>query len=345
MTEPASGSEYAVYVREQIQSLTEALTRVMFGDFNTVAQVKAPDDAFGYLCVMVNVAINAARNAQGELRLANAQLSAANERLQDTVARQKRAEEEIRRLNENLERLVDQRTVELKEAIKELEAFSYSVSHDLRAPLRSIDGFSQLLLKDHAAALDDKGKDYLQRVRAAAQRMAALIDDLLQLSRVGRAELRRARVDLSAMARSIIAELSRNDPQRRVEVAIQDALVADADPSLLRVVCDNLLGNAWKFTSKVAAPKIELNVSEEGGETVYRVRDNGAGFDMAYVHRLFGPFQRLHSDVEFPGTGIGLATVQRIIARHGGRVWAEGAVGRGASFWFTLPAPTHAGAP
>jgi light-regulated signal transduction histidine kinase (bacteriophytochrome) len=226
---------------------------------------------------------------------------------------------------------------ELERKNKELEAFSYSVSHDLRAPLRSIDGFSQALLEDYADRLDETGQGHLRRVRAAAQRMGELIDDLLQLSRVSRAELTREPVSLSALARTIADELRRKEPARRVSFTIPDALVAEADSRLMRVVLDNLLGNAWKFASKTAEARIELGAAERDGEIVYRVEDNGAGFDMAHAHKLFSPFQRLHSEAAFPGTGIGLATVYRIVDRHGGRVWAEGAVGRGARIFFTLP--------
>jgi len=226
-------------------------------------------------------------------------------------------------------------------ANRELEAFSYSVSHDLRAPLRSIDGFSQALLEDHCAHLDDRGQDYLRRLSAAAQRMGVLIDDLLQLSRVGRAEIRREHVDVSSLAQSIVAELGSD--ARRIDIGIQDGLEADADANLLKIVLDNLLGNACKFTKHVERPHIELAAVDDGHERVFRVRDNGAGFDMKYVGQLFAPFQRLHTEKEFPGTGIGLATVRRIITRHGGRVWAEGAVGQGATFFFTLP-PNGSGA-
>lgn len=233
--------------------------------------------------------------------------------------------------------------VELERKNKELEAFSYSVSHDLRAPLRSIDGFSQALLEDYADRLDARGEDYLRRVRAAAQTMGELIDDLLQLSRVGRADLRREAVDLSAIARTVLAELGRSDPERRVSVAVAEGLAAEGDFRLLRVVLDNLLGNAWKFTARVAEPRIEVGTIA-GGETFF-VRDNGAGFDMAYADKLFAPFQRLHGAHEFPGTGIGLATVHRIVDRHGGRVWAESAVGQGATFCFTLSATPPGGPP
>ncbi|HEV8582805.1 MAG TPA: response regulator [Thermoanaerobaculia bacterium] len=231
---------------------------------------------------------------------------------------------------------------ELERKNKELEAFSYSVSHDLRAPLRSIDGFSQALLEDYMERLDDKGKDYLRRVRTAAQRMSELIDDLLQLSRLGRAELKRERIDLADIAHLIAADLRKNDPRRQATILVEEGLWAEADSRLIRVALENLLGNAWKFTAQVEAPKIELGTTP-GGEAFF-VRDNGAGFDMAYVGKLFGPFQRLHAEAEFPGTGIGLAIVQRIIDRHGGRVWAEGEAGRGATFYFTIP-PVDEGGP
>ncbi len=233
---------------------------------------------------------------------------------------------------------------ELERKNQELEAFSYSVSHDLRAPLRSIDGFSQALLDDYAHRLDEKGEDFLRRVRAAAQRMGELIDDLLELSRVGRAELRRDPVDLSLIAGDVAAELGRKDPDRHVTIEIQHGLVTRADSRLMRVVLENLLGNAWKFTAKATKATIEFGTDERDGHLVYFVRDDGEGFDMHYVDKLFRPFQRLHSDADFPGTGIGLATVQRIIERHGGRAWAEGIVARGATVYFTLSSTT-AGAP
>jgi light-regulated signal transduction histidine kinase (bacteriophytochrome) len=226
----------------------------------------------------------------------------------------------------------------LEAANKELEAFAYSVSHDLRAPLRSMDGFSQALLDDYSDKLDEQGRDYLKRVRAGAQRMGTLIEDLLKLSRIARHEMQREQVDLSALAGKIAAELKESEPSRDVVLSIQDGLVADGDERLLRVVLENLLGNAWKFTGKRAKAVIELGATEHEGQTAYFVRDNGAGFDMAYADKLFGAFQRLHSTSEFTGTGIGLATVQRIVHRHGGRVWAEGKVGEGATFFFTLTA-------
>jgi PAS domain S-box-containing protein len=226
--------------------------------------------------------------------------------------------------------------VELEQANKELEAFSYSVSHDLRAPLRSINGFSEALLEDYADQLDDTGKDYLHRVRAASQHMAQLIDDLLKLSRLTRAEMHYERVDLSALAQIVATELKETAPERVVEFVIAEGVVADGDAPLLRVVLENLLSNAWKFTGKHPRATIEFGVSQQEGQPVYFVRDDGAGFDMAYVNKLFVPFQRLHRSTEFEGTGIGLATVQRIIHRHGGSVWVEGEVGKGATFYFTL---------
>src|SRR2546423_7392548 len=225
---------------------------------------------------------------------------------------------------------------ELESANAELDAFSYSVSHDLRAPLRSIDGFSQILLEDYGARLDAAGKHALERVRAATQRMGGLIDDLLKLSRVSRTELRTQTVDLSALATAIARDLQNRDRERTVAIVITPQLTAQGDPRLLRVALENLIGNAWKYTSKRSGPRIELSKLEQPGERVFYVRDNGAGFDMRYADKLFGAFQRLHGDAEFEGTGIGLATVQRIMRRHGGRIWAEGKVNDGATFYFTV---------
>lgn len=225
---------------------------------------------------------------------------------------------------------------QLLAANQELDAFAYSVSHDLRAPLRSIDGFSHVLLEDYAAQLDDAGRDALQRVRAATQRMGTLIDDLLKLARVTRAEMRSEVVDLSGMAREIMTELQRSAPERNVESVIAPKLTARGDPRLLRVVLDNLLRNSWKYTAKQPLPRIEFGSVEANGGRAFVIRDNGAGFDMKYADKLFGVFQRLHSPAEFEGTGVGLATVRRIVNRHGGQIWAEGAVDRGATFFFTL---------
>jgi len=241
------------------------------------------------------------------------------------ITERKAAEETLRRY-----------AAQLESANAELEAFAYSVSHDLRAPLRSLDGFSQALLEDYADRLDAQGTDYLQPVRSGSQRMAQLIDDLLNLSRVTRAQMRMGSVDLSALAEGIATELRNSDPSRRVDFAIAPALVVHADPGLMGVVLENLLGNAWKFTGKRLRARIEVGVTPHNGRPAYFVRDNGAGFDMTYADKLFGAFQRLHRSGEFEGTGIGLATVQRIIHRHGGRIWAEAAPDQGATFYFTL---------
>jgi light-regulated signal transduction histidine kinase (bacteriophytochrome) len=228
------------------------------------------------------------------------------------------------------------RTAQLEAINKELESFSYAVSHDLRAPLRHIDGFSQSLVEDCAGSLPPVGVEHLGRIRAAVKRMSELIEDLLQLSRVTRGEMKHESVNLSELAVAVLEELQRTQPERTVTRAVATGLVAEGDQRLIRVVLDNLLGNAWKYTQKCAAPVIEFGMTERDGVRTYYVKDNGAGFDMAYVGKLFAPFQRLHTVEEFPGTGIGLATVQRIIHRHGGRIWADGAVGQGATFSFTL---------
>lgn len=253
--------------------------------------------------------------------------------MRDNTQRRK-AEEEINRLNSVLQ----DKVAALEATNRELESFSYSVSHDLRSPLRSIDGFSQALLEDYGSLLDEQGKDFLTRVRSAAQRMGRLIDDMLVLSRVTRRELVRSDVDLSGLAVSVLEELQCGSPEREVETRVAAGITAPGDAHLLRAVLENLLGNAWKFTSKSARARIEFGVERmESGEWACCVRDNGAGFDPAYAHKLFGAFQRLHAMEEFPGTGIGLATVQRILLRHGGRIWGEGEEGKGAAFFFVLP--------
>jgi PAS domain S-box-containing protein len=248
------------------------------------------------------------------------------------ITERKQAEQEIMKLNEDLQR----RAVELESLNKELESFSYSVSHDLRAPLRSISGFSQALLEDYLEKIDQDGQDYLHRVRAASIRMGELIDALLGLSRITRSEIHREITDLSEITKEFIKELQESEPERQVEIIITPELVANCDPRLLRAVLENLISNAWKFTGKKPIAKIEFGSIERDGETAYFVRDNGAGFDKAYADKLFGAFQRLHSTDDFKGIGIGLATVKRIIHRHGGSVWAEGEVEKGATFYFTL---------
>lgn len=245
-------------------------------------------------------------------------------------------EEELRKHRDHLEELVAERTTSLERVNKELETFSYSISHDLRAPLRHINGFSQALLEECGDKLNDNGKDYLHRVRTASRRMGELIDDLLSLSRITRHEMQRQPGDLSALANDIATQLKKDQPDRVVQFDIQEGQTVQGDARLLRIVLENLLGNAWKYTSKQASARIEFGCTEKDGEQVYYVRDDGVGFDMKYVKKLFGSFQRLHRDDEFPGTGIGLATVARIIHRHGGRVWAEAEVNKGATFYFTL---------
>ncbi len=248
--------------------------------------------------------------------------------------RRRQAEQQVFDLNQRLAR----DNVALESANRELESFSYSVSHDLRAPLRSIDGFSKALLEDYGDTLDDTAQDYLKRVRNAAQRMGDLIDDLIKLARVTRTELSHDKVDLSLLARRAAADLRPQGAPRSVEFIIAPDLMVEGDPRLLQIMLENLLGNAWKFTSKKPTAVIEFGWTAQDGETVYFVRDNGAGFDMAHAGKLFGVFQRLHALTEFEGTGIGLATVQRIVYKHGGRVWAEAELNRGATFSFTLRA-------
>jgi PAS domain S-box-containing protein len=260
------------------------------------------------------------------------------------VTEQKLAEEQFRDLNASLEFRVAERTRDLSNANKELESFSYSVSHDLRAPLRTIDGFSLALLEDCADKLDDLGSGHLKRIRAATQRMGQLIDDLLNLSRVTRAQLTSHTFDLSAVVSSVADDLQASQPERQVAWHIQPGLSVTGDPQLLRVAVENLLNNAWKYTSRRPSASIGFGKTDHNGCSAYFVKDDGAGFDPAYADRLFGAFQRLHTAAEFPGTGVGLATVQRIVHRHGGRIWAESAVDHGATFFFTLAQSDFAGA-
>ncbi len=254
------------------------------------------------------------------------------------VTERKQTEREVDELNAALQR----RATELEVANRELEAFSYSVSHDLRAPLRTIDGFSQALLEDYREQLPADAQNFLERVRNAAQRMAKLIDDLLELARISRSPVERKPIDVSALAQSIAEELQQAEPARKVTFLIAPHLKAQGDTELLRIAMQNLMNNAWKFTSKIPDPRIEVGRSNRQGEQIFFVKDNGAGFDMSYANKLFGAFQRLHAVTEFPGTGIGLATVQRIIHKHGGRVWAESMVDQGATFFFTLQSPEAA---
>jgi light-regulated signal transduction histidine kinase (bacteriophytochrome) len=253
--------------------------------------------------------------------------------LQAEVIERQQAEQAVLTLNQGLQKAI----VDLRAVNRELESFSYSVSHDLRAPLRSIDGFSQALLEDCSDRLDDSGQDYLRRIRNATQRMGNLIDDLLSLSQVTRSEMHLESVNLSLLASNICTELQRSQPERQVEFAVQPGLLAQGDTRLLQVLLTNLLNNAWKFSGKNPHARVEFGfLPTQSDNPTYFVRDNGAGFDMAFTSKLFGPFQRLHSAQEFPGNGIGLATVQRIVHRHGGNVWGEGVLGEGATFYFTL---------
>ena len=247
------------------------------------------------------------------------------------------AEEQTRQLNVDLEQRVFQRTAELEAANKDLDAFAHSVSHDLRAPVRAISGFASFLAGDYASALDERGRGYVRRIVESTAHMHALIDDLLQFARAARAELRRQPVDLSTLAQEVAHELQQAEPLRQVNFTCTAGLPASGDVRLLRVALVNLLGNAWKYTGKVVEPQVELGRTGTNGESSFFVRDNGAGFDMQYAGRLFGAFQRLHSSLEFEGTGVGLATVQRIIHRHGGEIWADAKVNQGATFYFTLP--------
>jgi light-regulated signal transduction histidine kinase (bacteriophytochrome) len=245
-------------------------------------------------------------------------------------------EKQVRSLNAELEQRVQERTLELQAANSELEAFAYSVSHDLRSPLRSINGYSRLLLDDLSDKLNDDGKHYLNSIRTATQRMGQLIEDLLILSRVTRTEMERKNVNLSILAEEILKTMQDEAPERQVNVHIHPDLGVYGDRNLLQVMLENLLENAWKFSRKSAQARIEFGIDQQDGERVYYVRDNGAGFDPRYADKLFGAFERLHGADEFEGTGIGLATVERIIQRHGGRIWASAEIGQGATFYFTF---------
>jgi signal transduction histidine kinase len=245
-------------------------------------------------------------------------------------------EEKRRKLNEEIERRIVERTAQLEAANRELEAFAYSVAHDLRAPLRAITNFSEAMTEDCASQLDAVGLDYLKRIRGGTQRMTDLINGVLALSRIQRTALVSSQCNLSALARSVSEQLQAQHPERTVRFTLQEGWVDQGDPQLLRSVLENLLGNAWKFTRQRPVAEIEFGATQEQGSRTYFVKDNGAGFEMAYQHKLFGVFQRLHSQKEFEGNGVGLATAQRIIRRHGGRIWGEGQPGQGACFFFTL---------
>jgi PAS domain S-box-containing protein len=254
---------------------------------------------------------------------------------------QRRVEDELHRLNKEIEHRVGERTARLETANRELEVFAYSVAHDLRAPLRAISGFSQRLQAFHSQQLDAAGRTMVENIVGASRRMGELIEDLLKLSSVTRHELNPAGVDLSAIAGAVLGDLQKAEPERRVRLMITPGLTAHADARMMKIVFENLLANAWKFVSGQSSAEIEFGVFEGKGVRAFFVRDNGVGFSMESAHKLFGAFERLHASSDYPGTGVGLATVQRIIHRHGGRVWAESRAGRGASFYFTLPEPAE----
>lgn len=288
-------------ITKPLNSLTHAASVIRGGDYSHIVESRRTDE-LGVLASAFNAMVVKVRDSQS-----------------------------------SLEQKVQERTAQLNTANKELEAFSYSVSHDLRAPLRHINGFSQAIEEEYSDRLDEQGKHYLKEVRSASHEMAQLIDDVLRLARVTRSEMRWESVNLSEKAKAVLAELQKKDVKRTVVIDIEEELITQGDRRLLRILLSNLLGNAWKFTSKREQSQITFGAGHKDGEIRYFVRDNGAGFDMAYAKKLFGAFQRLHRAGEFEGTGIGLATVQRIVNRHGGRVWAEGAVNEGSTFYFTLP--------
>jgi signal transduction histidine kinase len=303
------------------------------------APARAIMDALQESFTSCRLPATSAAQAPKELEVMKEYSEALIRKLEDKNEELTQARQEIAKINEELENRVCERTAQLEETNTELEAFSRSVAHDLRNPLSVILGFARLLERECGGKLAEGETKFLRKIADSAARMEALIVDLLKLSQGTRAALHRGRVDLSELARDIVHKLEEVSPLRRVEAVIAPGVIADADASLLRIALENLLGNAWKFTGKTERARIEFGVQRNGAETVCFVRDNGAGFDMAGAEKLFGAFQRLHSSAEFPGTGIGLTTVHRIIRRHGGRVWTESAPGQGATFYFTLSNP------
>ena len=323
------GTEEAFYEmvhpedRARLQHAVEEAIRIK-SDYEVECRFRRPDGTAGWLLGRGRAYCDAAGKP---VRLAGVAID---------ITASKQADAELTRLNAELEQRVKARTAQLEAANNDLEAFAYSVSHDLRAPLRGIRGFSEVLLEQHAGRLDTEGRELLRRVCESSHRMNGLIDDLLKLSRVGRSEMSRRRVDLSAVATTAAAHLRQLEPGRAVDVKIEPGLYTQGDERLLGIVLDNLLSNAWKFTQQRPNARIEFGRTTEP-EPAFYVRDNGVGFEPELAHKLFGVFQRLHSGAQFPGTGIGLATVRRIVQRHGGRTWAEGVVNQGAVFYFTLP--------
>lgn len=318
-------------ITKPIHSIVEIANNVVSTKEYTQRAKKISEDEVGVLVDAFNEMLDEIENRTKALQISN-------QDLEQEIAERKRVRVEILRLNEELERKVLERTEQLQEINQELESFCYSVSHDLRGPLRSISGFSQALLEELPAKLPGECNRYLDKISAATIRMGQLIEDLLNLSRVSRGELARQDVDFSAMANGVILDLQNEakNKKKEVSVSVWDGIKVNADPKLLRIVLENLLTNAWKFTSKVDNPIVEVGSMRDGEREVLFVRDNGAGFDMKYADKLFGAFQRLHGMDEYPGTGIGLATVHRVIRRHGGRVWCDSSVGNGAVFFFTL---------
>ena len=319
------GRQVLEFVTEPFRALArERITRLMRGESlpRVEVQFRALDDTIHDVEVSASVVDEAGTPSVMAV-------------LRDITDR-KRAERELQQLNEDLERRVRERTAQLEASNRELEAFAYSVSHDLRAPLRSIDGFSAAVIEDHAPILNEQCQDYLRRIRGATERMSELIDDLLALSRVTRSEMRRQPVDLARIAVEIWDELQRLDPGRQVDFSVQAEMIVQGDPGLLRVMLQKLLDNAWKFTRREPAARVSFGRMSTSGEAVFFVRDNGVGFDMSYASKLFGVFQRLHAQKDFEGSGVGLATAQRIVRRHGGRIWAEARPDGGATFFFTL---------
>lgn len=301
------GLGFGYLLTYRLQKVVQAANQVAQGDYSVRTRLRESDEV--------------------------GQVGTAFDTMAEVIAEERRR---LARANSSLEQRVLERTRELEDANREYESFAYAISHDLRAPLRSVNGFAQILADDYGEQLDRQARDYLDRIRNSALKMAELIDDLLTLSRVNRAEISRVSFDISHVCNEVVKELRAEDPSRKVDVQVRPAMMVQGDPHLIRDALANLVGNAWKFTARTPDARIRFHCREENGETVYLVEDNGAGFDMEYVDKLFIPFQRLHHERDFPGTGIGLSTVQRIIYRHGGSIRAEGKTGQGATFFFTL---------